>query len=120
MREVLPTVDPATALDVGLKVDVAALPSDLIAALRAGKVDLTDPAVTVALLRLNAVVGVKGTVDKSGHLKKVGVTCALCHSTVDNSFAPSIGPTPRWLGEHRPERWRDRRTVPGTGRRHEG
>ena len=91
MHEVLPTVDPATALDVGLKVDVAALPSDLIAALRAGKVDLTDPAVTVALLRLNAVVGVKGTVDKSGHLKKVGVTCALCHSTVDNSFAPSIG-----------------------------
>lgn len=91
MHEVLPTVDPATALDVGLKVDLAALPSDLIAALRAGKVDLTDPAVTVELLRLNAVVGVKGTVDKSGHLTKVGVTCALCHSTVDNSFAPSIG-----------------------------
>ena len=91
MHEVLPTVDPATALDVGLKVDVAALPADLIAALRAGKVDLTNPAVTVELLRLNAVVGVKGTVDASGHLTKVGVTCALCHSTVDNAFAPSIG-----------------------------
>ena len=91
MHEVLPTVDPATALDVGLKVDVAALPASLVAALRAGKVDLTNPAVTVELLRLNAVVGLKGTVDKSGHLTKVGVTCALCHSTVDNSFAPSIG-----------------------------
>jgi mono/diheme cytochrome c family protein len=91
MHEVLPTVDPKTALDVGLKVDVAALPPDLIAALRAGTVDLTNPAVTVELLRLNAVVGVKGTVDASGALTKVGVTCALCHSTVDNSFAPSIG-----------------------------
>jgi mono/diheme cytochrome c family protein len=91
MHEVLPTVDPKTALDVGLKVDVAALPPNLIAALRAGTVDLTNPAVTVELLRLNAVVGVKGTVDASGALTKVGVTCALCHSTVDNSFAPSIG-----------------------------
>jgi hypothetical protein len=91
MHEVLPTVEPKTALDVGLKVDVAALPPNLIAALRAGKVDLTNPAVTVELLRLDAVVGVKGTVDASGALTKVGVTCALCHSTVDNSFAPSIG-----------------------------
>ena len=91
MHEVLPTVDPETALAVGLKVDVAALPANLVAALRAGKVDLTNPAVTVELLRLNAVVGLKGTVDKSGRLTKVGVTCALCHSTVDNSFAPSIG-----------------------------
>jgi mono/diheme cytochrome c family protein len=91
LHEVLPTVDPATALDVGLKVDVAALPADLVAALKAEQVDLTDPAVTVELLRLNAVVGVIGTVDTAGHLTKVGVTCALCHSTVDNSFAPSIG-----------------------------
>ena len=91
MHEVLPTVDPATALAVGLKVDVHALPANLVAALRAGTVDLTNPAVTVELLRLNAVVGLKGTVDTSGHLTKVGVTCALCHSTVDNSFAPSIG-----------------------------
>ena len=61
MHEVIPTVDPATALAVGLKVDVEALPAKVIAALRAGQVDLTDPAVTVELLRLNAVVGVKGT-----------------------------------------------------------
>ena len=91
MHEVIPTVDPATALAVGLKVDVEALPVEVIAALQAGQVDLTDPAVTVELLRLNAVVGVKGTVDDSGQLKKVGVTCALCHSSVDNSFAPGIG-----------------------------
>jgi hypothetical protein len=91
MHEVLPTVDPTTALAVGLKVDVAALPPNVIAALRAGKVDLTNPAVTVQLLGLNAVVGVKGTVDRSGHLTKVGVTCALCHSTVDNALAPGIG-----------------------------
>ena len=91
MHEVIPTVDPATALTVGLKVDVEALPVEVIAALRAGQVDLTSPAVTVALVRLNAVVGVKGTVDDSGRLTKVGVTCALCHSAVDNSFAPGIG-----------------------------
>ena len=91
MHEVIPTVDPATALAVGLKVDVEALPRDVIAALRAGAVDLTNPAVTVELLRLNAVVGVKGAVDAAGRLTKVGVTCALCHSTVDNSFAPGIG-----------------------------
>jgi mono/diheme cytochrome c family protein len=91
MHEIIPTVDPLTALSVGLKVDVDALPAEIVAALRASKVDLTDPAVTVELLRLNAVVGVKGTVDASGQLAKVGVTCALCHSSVDNSFAPGIG-----------------------------
>ena len=91
MHEVIPTVDPATALAVGLKVDVEALPVGVIAALQAGQVDLTDPAVTVELLRLNAVVGVKGTVDGAGRLTKVGVTCALCHSSVDDSFAPGIG-----------------------------
>jgi hypothetical protein len=91
MHEVIPTVDPATALAVGLKVDVNALPDAVLAALRAGDVDLTNPAVTVELLRLNAVVGVKGSVNKAGQLTKVGVTCALCHSSVDNSFAPGIG-----------------------------
>jgi mono/diheme cytochrome c family protein len=91
MHEVLPTVDPTTALAVGLKVDVEALPAKVIAALQAGQVDLTDPAVTVQLLRLNAVVGVKGRVNKAGQLTRVGVTCALCHSSVDNSFAPGIG-----------------------------
>ena len=91
MHEVLPSVDPATALAVGLKVDVDALPREVVAALRAGQVDLKDPAVTLELLRLNAVVGVKGAVDQAGHLTKVGITCALCHSSVDDSFAPGIG-----------------------------
>src|SRR5688572_13508292 len=89
MHEVIPSVDPATALAVGLKIDVDALPAPVIAALRAGQVDLKNPAVTVELIRLNAVVGVKGTVDQAGKLTKVGITCALCHSSVDNSFAPS-------------------------------
>ena len=91
MHEVLPTVDPATALAVGLKVDVDALPAAIVDALAAGDVDLTNPAVTVDLLSLNAVVGVKGVVDEAGRLTSVGVTCALCHSTVDDSFAPGIG-----------------------------
>jgi len=91
MHEIIATVDPATALSVGLKVDADALPSQVIDALRAKQVDLTNPAVTVELLRLNAIVGVKGTVNDAGQLTKVGITCALCHSSVDNSFAPGIG-----------------------------
>jgi hypothetical protein len=91
MHEVIPNVDPATALAVGLKVDVDALPADVLTALRAGRVDLKDPAVTISLLRLNAVVGIKGTVDQAGRLAKVGVTCALCHSSVDDSIAPGVG-----------------------------
>jgi len=91
MHDVIATVSPATALAVGLKVDVDALPPAIIAALQAGQIDLTNPAVTVELLRLNAVVGVKGTVSEAGQLTQVGVTCALCHSSVDNSFAPGIG-----------------------------
>jgi mono/diheme cytochrome c family protein len=91
MHDVIAGVDPATALAVGLKVDVDALPPTIIAALRAGQVDLTDPAVTIELLRLNAVVGVRGAVNATGHLTRVGITCALCHSSVDNSLAPGIG-----------------------------
>lgn len=91
MHEVIPAVDPVTALAVGLKVDVEALPSAVIEALQADQVDLTDPAVTVELLRLNAVVGLKGTVNDAGQLTSVGVTCALCHSAVDDSFARGIG-----------------------------
>src|SRR5689334_7797132 len=91
MHEVIPHADPATALSVGLKVDVDALPPEVIAALRAKAVNLADPAVTIELLRLNAVVGLKGNVDSSGQLTSVGVTCALCHSSVDDSFAPGIG-----------------------------
>jgi len=91
MDEVIATVPPATALAVGLKVDVEALPRKIIAALRAGQIDLTDPAVTIELLRLNAVVGVRGRVNGMGRLTSVGITCALCHSTVDNSFTTGIG-----------------------------
>src|SRR5512143_2519766 len=86
-----PGVSPATALAVGLKVDVKALPDSLQNQLRKGKVNLTDPAVTLALLRLNAVVGVTGFFNPDGSLSAVGIQCALCHSTVDDSFAPGIG-----------------------------
>ena len=91
MHEVIATVSPATALAVGLKVDVEALPPAVTAALRAGEVDLANPAVTVELLRLNAVVGVQGAVSDTGQLTSVGITCALCHSSVDDSFAAGIG-----------------------------
>ncbi|HXI28277.1 MAG TPA: hypothetical protein VNG89_07640, partial [Vicinamibacterales bacterium] len=85
-------ISPATALSLGLKVDSAALPEALVENLRRGRVDLNDPATTLALIRLNAVVGVVpfGTNAKGG-LQSVGLTCALCHSTVDDSFAPGIG-----------------------------
>ena len=86
-----PGVSPATALAVGLKVDSEALPQSLISELKHGRVNLEDPATTLALLKLNAVVGVKGSFNGDGSLQSVGITCALCHSTVDNSFAPGIG-----------------------------
>lgn len=87
-------VDPVTALSVGLKVDAEALPAAVVAGIQDGSVDLKDPATTVALLKLNAVVGVRGTVETVNGVDKlvrVGITCALCHSTVDNSFAKGIG-----------------------------
>ena len=84
-------VSPKTALSVGLKVDADALPAEVVSAIKAGKVDLGDPATTLTLLKLNAVVGVKGNFDSSGHIQSMGITCALCHSTVDDSFAPGIG-----------------------------
>lgn len=86
-----PGVSPVTALDVGLKVDSEALPAEVVNAIQAGEVDLEDPQTTVTLLELDAVVGVKGTFDVEGKLNAVGITCAVCHSTVDNSFAPGIG-----------------------------
>jgi hypothetical protein len=94
MNEVVSTVDPTTALAVGLKVDSEALPPTVVAGIQNGTISLTDPTTTVALLKLNAVVGVKGTVETvngTDTLRRVGFTCALCHSTVDNSFAPGIG-----------------------------
>lgn len=95
-----PGVSPAIALAVGLKVDVDALPPDLIAALKLGKVNLQDPATTVALLKLNAVVGLTGFINSKGTLRSIGIQCAFCHSTVDNSLAPGIG--------HRLDGWANR------------
>lgn len=86
-----PGVSPRTALAVGLKVDSAALPQNLVRQLRAGTVNLDSPATTVALLKLDAVVGVKGFFRPDGSLRSVGIECALCHSRVDDSLAPGIG-----------------------------
>jgi len=86
-----PGVSPKTALAVGLKVDVDALPAALKKQIAAGKVNLDDPATTVALLKLNAVVGVTAFANADGSVKSMGIQCALCHSTVDNSLAPGIG-----------------------------
>jgi hypothetical protein len=91
MPQALAGVSPALALEVGLKVDVDALPRPIIAALSNQTVDLNDPAVTLELLTRNAVVGVIGTVGAGGELESVGITCALCHSSVDDSLAPGIG-----------------------------
>jgi hypothetical protein len=84
-------VSPKTALSVGLKVDSDALPDSLKQQIKDGKVNLDDPATTLALLKLNSVVGVKGIFDKSGNITSMGIQCAFCHSTVDDSFAPGIG-----------------------------
>ena len=95
MHEVIAqSVSPATALRVGLKVDADAIPAEVAAAIKEGKVDLNSPATTITLLKLNAVVGLKGTVTQvngKDSLSGLGITCALCHSNVDNSFAPGIG-----------------------------
>ncbi len=93
-------VSPRTALAVGLKVDVDALPQSLQAGLASGAVNLDDPANTLALMKLNSVVGVTGFFDTSGQLQSMGIQCALCHSTVDDSFAPGIG--------HRLDGWANR------------
>src|SRR5215471_9765229 len=95
-----PGVSPATALAVGLKVDVDALPVSLRRQLAAGEVDLNAPATTLALLQLKAVVGVTGFFNEQNHLTSLGIQCALCHSTVDNAFVPGIG--------HRLDGWPNR------------
>ena len=95
-----PGVSPKTALAVGLKVDVDALPRQVLRDLARGKVNLDDPAVTLELLKLDAVLGVTGLFDEKGKITSMGIQCALCHSTVDNSFAPGIG--------HRRDGWANR------------
>src|SRR5436190_16029185 len=84
-------ISPTAALDLGLKVDVQALPQRLVEQLKHRRVDLNNPAVTLDLLKLDAIVGVKGTFNSDGSLKSVGLTCAICHSTVNDSLAPGIG-----------------------------
>jgi hypothetical protein len=84
-------LSPARALALGLKVDADALSKDLVARIRAGQVNLDDPAVTVALISAGAVLGLRGFGCSNGGLQSIGITCALCHSTVDDSVAPGIG-----------------------------
>ena len=95
MHEVIAkAVDPKTALSVGLKVDADALPAEVVKGIQDGSIDLSKPETTIALLKLNAVVGLKGSVESvngKDTLTRVGVTCALCHSTVDNSFSAGFG-----------------------------
>ncbi|HEY1870517.1 MAG TPA: hypothetical protein VGG71_05625, partial [Chitinophagaceae bacterium] len=86
-----PGVSPTTALAVGLKVDIDALPADVRNGIKSGAINLNDPATTIALLKLNAVVGVTSNFNQDGTLQSVGITFASCHSTVDNSFAFGIG-----------------------------
>src|SRR5438270_10231482 len=95
-----PGVSPKTALAVGLKVDMEALPPDLVQKVKAGQVDLDDPATTLALIKLDSVLGVKGTFNQDGSLKAIGLSCAVCHSTVDDAFIPGIG--------HRLDGWPNR------------
>jgi Cytochrome c peroxidase len=89
------SVDPTTALSVGLKVDADVLPAGILQT-----VDLKSPATTIALLKMNAIVGVQATVDADNHITRLGVTCALCHSTVDDSVMAGIG--------HRQDGWPNR------------
>jgi hypothetical protein len=108
-----PGVSPSTALAVGLKVDVEALPSNLFEQLNHGRVNLNDPAVTLQLLKLNAVIGVTGVFNSSGTLQSMGIQCALCHSTVDNSLpvlcAGVIQPNPgTGCVGHRLDGWANR------------
>jgi cytochrome c peroxidase len=86
-----PGLSPKAALELGLVVDAESLQPEVLTALRQGTLNLDDPKNTLALLESNAVVGVKGFFDSSNHLSSVGITCALCHSTVDHFVAPGIG-----------------------------
>ena len=102
----------ATALAVGLKVDADALPSDLVRQLKAGKVDLDSPSTTLALLKLNAVVGVTGRFQNDGSLRSIGIQCAFCHSTVNDSLAPGIGASLGRVAQPRSQRRRNHRACP--------
>ncbi len=93
LHEAVAKLPPVKVLELGLKVDAEALPPEVIQQLKAKKLDLNDPAVTLTLLKLNAVVGVTGHFDQAGkQLVSMGIQCALCHSSVENTLAPGIGP----------------------------
>jgi hypothetical protein len=91
LHEIVQSLPPATALAVGLKVDADTLPPEVLQAIQAGQVDLNDPATTVTLLKLGAVVGLRATVDADNRVTQLGTTCALCHSTVDDRIAKGFG-----------------------------
>lgn len=100
LHEAVARLSPRQALALGLKVDADALPAELIEQIKRGEVDLDDPATTVLLLKLNAIVGVTGRFRPDGNIKSIGIQCALCHSTVDDAFRPSLG--------HRLDGWPNR------------
>jgi Cytochrome c len=100
LHEAVAKLSPNQALALGLKVDVDALPAELIERIRRGEVDFDDPATTILLLKLNAVVGVTGRFRPDGNIKSIGIQCALCHSAVDDALLPSIG--------HRLDGWPNR------------
>lgn len=91
LNQLVASTSPSQALDLGLKVDSGKLSPAVVEGIKRGKVNLNDPAVTVQLLKANAVLGVVGLFDPAGSLSSVGLTCAVCHSTVDNSVAFGIG-----------------------------
>jgi hypothetical protein len=91
LHQAVNVLTPNQALALGLKVDAEALPSSVVEAIKHGGVNLNDPSVTRMLIKANAVLGVVGFFGDNGILSSVGLTCALCHSTVDDSVAPGIG-----------------------------
>jgi hypothetical protein len=95
-----PGLSPNAALAVGLKVDMDAIPAELASQIQNGQVNLDDPATTVALLKLNSIVGITGFFNNNQKLSSIGIQCAFCHSTVDNTFAPGVG--------HRLDGWPNR------------
>ncbi len=100
LHESVAKLSPKQALALGLKVDADALPAELVEQIKRGEVDLDDPATTIVLLKLKAVVGVAGVLDPKGKVKSIGINCALCHSTVDDAFATGLG--------HRLDGWPNR------------
>jgi hypothetical protein len=100
LHEAVATLSPADALGLGLKVDADSLTTEQLGLLKRGELDLDDPAVTLQLLRQNAVLGVTGFFDAKGQLTSVGLQCALCHSTVDDAATTGVG--------HRLDGWANR------------